>query len=385
MSIESRSNQYGTVFEHWQIQEAIWQRTDGKTAVFLLKRNDSFRDTSAMKVISLIEERGRYDDLPAYRKKEYNDALKECMAKATPEVEMMCALRGHTNVVDYMDHKFHNWSDSSGFGCDLLIRMELLEDLRSIIRKGKIFSEKEILRIGRDIATALVLCHSHGIHHRDIKPENIMVNKEGNYKLGDFGISRLLDASPMAMASTGRGTPEYAAPEQFNGHHDTRSDIYSLGLVLYELRNRNKLPFATSSYVRQEDVQKRQMGIPLPKPEGISEEFWRVLQKACAYKAADRYRTAQEFLEALCHLDGISTPAPTIMPQPSILPDKITSNHDNYATQPALADNDQSDEYNSLFTDDDFRSLFTNNRSDPITTPNREQFRRKKMHEDIRL
>ena len=255
MSIESRSNQYGTVFEHWQILEAIWQRTDGKTAVFLLKRNDSFRDTSAMKVISLIEERGRYDDLPAYRKKEYNDALKECMAKATPEVEMMCALRGHTNVVDYMDHKFHNWSDSSGFGCDLLIRMELLEDLRSIIRKGKIFSEKEILRIGRDIATALVLCHSHGIHHRDIKPENIMVNKEGNYKLGDFGISRLLDASPMAMASTGRGTPEYAAPEQFNGHHDTRSDIYSLGLVLYELRNRNKLPFATSSYVRQEDVQ----------------------------------------------------------------------------------------------------------------------------------
>ena len=157
VSIESRSNQYGTVFEHWQIQELLGQGSGGKSAVFLLKRNDAFRDTSALKVISLIEESGRYDDLPAYRKKEYNDALEACKAKATPEVEMMCALRGNTNIVDYMDHKFHNWSDSSGFGCDLLIRMELLEDLRTIIRKGKIFSEKEILRIGRDIGTALVL------------------------------------------------------------------------------------------------------------------------------------------------------------------------------------------------------------------------------------
>ena len=347
MSIESRSNQYGTIFGHWQIQEALWQRTDGKTAVFLLKRNDSFSDPCALKVISLIEERGRYDDLPAYRKKEYNDALKECMTKATPEVKMMCALRGNTNVVDYMDHEFHNWSDSSGFGCDLLIRMELLEDLRTIIRKGKLFSEKEVLRIGRDIGTALVLCHSNGIHHRDIKPENILVNKKGNYKLGDFGISRLLDASPMAMASTGRGTPEYAAPEQFNGRHDTRSDIYSLGLVLYELLNRNKLPFATSSYARQEDVQKRQIGTPLPKPDGISAGFWRVIQKACAYKAEDRYLTAQELLEELCRLDSTKVPDP---PQPVIaiqLPTP-TSTQGDYGTQPALPRSERVGGYGTL-------------------------------------
>ena len=344
VSIESRSNQYGTVFDHWQIQELIGPGSGGKTAVFLLKRNDAFQDFSAMKVVNLIEERGRYEDLPAYRKKEYDDALKECKAKAIPEVQMMLDLRGNTNVVDYLDHKFHSWSDSSGFGCDLLIRMELLEDLRKVIRSGRTFTESEILKVGRDIATALFLCHSNGIVHRDIKPENIFVNKKGDFKLGDFGISRILGTSPNVMASTGVGTPEYAAPEQFFGHHDKRVDIYSLGLVLYELCNRNRLPFATSSYVRPEDVERRRMGTPLPKPEGINAGLWSVIQKACAHKVADRYGTAQEFLEALCRLDGTKAskpPKPVIISQHSNLTGKATSKQDNYSTLPALADFDR--------------------------------------------
>ena len=339
VSIESRSNQYGTVFEHWQIQELLGQGSGGKTAVFLLNRNDSFRESCALKVINLIEERGRYDDLPEYRKKEYLAALDDCKAKATPEVQMMLDLRGNSNVVDYLDHKFHNWSDSSGFGCDLLIRMELLEDLRTIIRKGKVFTEHEVLKIGRDIGAALVLCHSNGILHRDIKPENILVNKKGNYKLGDFGVSRLLGASPMAMATTGIGTPEYAAPEQFTGRHDKRVDIYSLGLVLYELSNRNRLPFATSSYARQEDIQKRQIGTPLPKPAGISAGLWKVLQKACAHKASDRYSTAQEFLEDLCRLDGTKSPEPpqsVIVAQQTNQTVKATVTGVDYGTQSAL-------------------------------------------------
>lgn len=351
MSIESRSNQYGTVFEHWQIQELLGQGSGGKTAVFLLNRNDSFRASCALKVINLIEERGRYDDLPDYRKKEYKAALEDCKEKAIPEVQMMHDLCGHTNVVDYLDHKFHNWSDSSGFGCDLLIRMELLTDLRSIIRKGKIFDEEEVLKVGRDICTALVLCHDNGILHRDIKPENIFVNQKGNYKLGDFGVSRLLGGSPSSMATTGIGTPEYAAPEQFTGRHDKRVDIYSLGLVLYELCNQNKLPFAASSYVRQEDIQKRQLGTPFPKPDGISTGLWTVLQKACAYKAADRYATAQELLEALCQLDG------TVLPKVTHASSKQQKNyqtvnaavsHTDYGTQPALSSSNNPGRYSTM-------------------------------------
>ena len=362
VSIESRSNQYGTVFDHWQIQELIGPGSGGKTAVFLLKRNDAFQDFSAMKVVNLIEERGRYEDLPAYRKKEYDDALKECKAKAIPEVQMMLDLRGNTNVVDYLDHKFHSWSDSSGFGCDLLIRMELLEDLRKVIRSGRTFTESEILKVGRDIATALVLCHSNGIVHRDIKPENIFVNKKGNFKLGDFGISRILGTSPNVMASTGVGTPEYAAPEQFFNHHDKRVDIYSLGLVLYELCNRNRLPFATSSYVRPEDVEQRRKGTPFPKPEGIDAGLWSVIQKACAHKVADRYSTAQEFLEALCRLDESSTlelPQPVIVPRQPNQTVKTTTTGVDYDTQPALLRNGSNIGYGTAYADKSRKSITT--------------------------
>ncbi len=306
VSIESRSNQYGTVFEHWQIKEMLGHGSGGKTAVFLLSRNDSFQEFCALKVINLIEEQGSLEDLPAYRRNEYLEALEECKQRATPEVRMMLDLRGSSNVVDYLDHKFVSWCDASGFGCDLLIRMELLTDLRSVIKKGKLFEEAEILKLGKDICSALMLCHENNILHRDIKPENIFLNKRGDYKLGDFGISRILRDSPMSKATTGIGTPEYAAPEQFNGKHDRRVDIYSLGLVLYELSNQNMLPFASSSYARQEDIMKRQSGLPFPTPAASSARLWDVVRKACAFDPADRYQTAQEFMDALCRLDGFA-------------------------------------------------------------------------------
>lgn len=312
MSIESRSCQYGKVFDHWQIGELLGSGSGGqtkeKTAVFKLSRIDSSRGKSALKVINLIEEKGHINALSAHRRNEYEQAKGECKKSAEQEVWLMNELQGNTNIVGYLDHTFVDWQDSTGFGYDMLIRMELLEDLRSKLRDEHHYSEKEILKIGRDVCTALVLCHNKGIIHRDIKPENIFINADGNYKLGDFGISRILSAAPSAMASSGVGTPEYAAPEQFMRRYDKRVDIYSLGLVLYELSNGNKLPFASTSYVRPIDVEKRNMGIPLPKLEEISTGFWKVIQKACAFNPEDRYQTAEEFLTAINKLSGISTP-----------------------------------------------------------------------------
>jgi len=77
MSIQSRSHQYGTVFENWQILELLGQGSGGKTAVFRLKRIDSNRGQSALKVVNLIEERGDYDNMPAFLKKEYEGARDE--------------------------------------------------------------------------------------------------------------------------------------------------------------------------------------------------------------------------------------------------------------------------------------------------------------------
>lgn len=333
MSIESRRHQYGTVFLHWQIQELLGNGSGGKTAVFRLKRIDSSRGQSALKVINLIEERGNFDSRPEFLKEEYEAVRKECMDKALEEVWMMDDFQGNTNIVDYLDHQFVDWTDESGFGCDMLIRMELLKDLRSELQSGKVYTQAEIVRIGCDICKALVLCHRKGILHRDIKPENIFINRNGDYKLGDFGISRIIGSTPMSMASTGIGTPEYAAPEQISGKYDKRVDIYSLGLVLYELSNRSRLPFAKSSYIRPDDVNRRMAGAPLPPPCGVNQELADIILRACAYKCEQRYQTAEEFLAALSTLSSSATP------EGLGKTNYDTANVVSYATVPALNDN----------------------------------------------
>ena len=307
MSIESRSQQYGRIAGHWQIREFLGSGSGGKSAVFRLVHTDSNSVESALKVVNLIEKRGSIESLSEARKAEYERAKQESKDFAEREVLLMNKLQGRTNVVAYSDHTFVDWADETGFGCDLLIRMELLTDLRSEIEAERRFDQAEILKIGRDICTALVLCHGKNILHRDIKPENIFHNEDGNYKLGDFGVSRILSAAPMSKASTSVCTPEYAAPEQLSGKYDTRVDIYSLGLVLYELSNGNLLPFATSSYITDVEVQKRMLGTPLPVPCNASESFADVILKACAFHPDDRYQTAEDFLAELNHLAGFGS------------------------------------------------------------------------------
>lgn len=299
MSIESRSRQYGKVFDHWQIKEFLGSGSGGKTAVFRLVRSDSNRGVSALKVVNLIEVRGDINNLSEFRRKEYETARDECSRSAEQEVWLMDDLRGNTNIVDYLDHTFVDWSDETGFGRDLLIRMELLKDLRSDLQNGRAFSEKEVLKIGSDICIALIRCHRKNILHRDIKPENIFRNKDGDYKLGDFGVSRVLDACPGAVASTGIGTYEYWPVEQMTGRYDKRVDIYSLGLVLYELCNQNRLPFAASTYVTGKEVSLRLAGTPLPEPIEASPALSEVILKACAFDPEERYQSAEELLRAL--------------------------------------------------------------------------------------
>ncbi|UCE48085.1 MAG: serine/threonine protein kinase, partial [Phycisphaerales bacterium] len=113
-------------------------------------------------------------------------------------------------------------------------------DLRHVIRKGDL-APKEALSIVPQICEALQYAHEEGIVHRDIKPENILLDKRGRVKIGDFGLAKLLDRPATAFTLTQpqqrMGTPHYMAPEQIEGAHqvDHRADIYSLGVVFYEM------------------------------------------------------------------------------------------------------------------------------------------------------
>ena len=112
-------------------------------------------------------------------------------------------------------------------------------------------------------------------------------------------MSRVLDACPGAVASTGIGTYEYWPAEQMTGSYDKRVDIYSLGLVLYELSNRNRLPFASYIYVTGKEVSLRLSGAALPAPSEAGPILAKVILKATAFRPEDRYQNAGEMMRAL--------------------------------------------------------------------------------------
>ncbi len=231
------------------------------------------------------------------------------------EVNIMHRLRGYTNIVSYEDHLIV--PKAGGIGYDVFLRMELLRPLTDVMQNE--MPRPEVLRLGRDIGTAIRVLNTLGMVHRDIKPQNIFVNETGDYKLGDYGTARALK-SDSAAAMSRKGTFNYMAPEIFLGNAaDATVDLYSLGLVLYRLVNGNRLPFlplngdlTTDQY--EGALARRMKGEPLPPPAYADEALSRIILKACAYDPKKRYRTAEAFLEALkryeSQISGGARPSP---------------------------------------------------------------------------
>jgi len=172
--------------------------------------------------------------------------------------------------------------------------------LRERLDAEKQLPLEEALRITREVATALDYAHRNKVIHRDIKPENILFN-EGNAMVADFGIGKAL-SSTATMTQTGLaiGTPAYMSPEQASGEHeiDGRSDIYSLGCVLYEMLT-GELPFTGAT--AQAIMTKRFLS-PVPHvkavrdvPEGVDA----LVTKSLARNQVDRFATAAQFADAI--------------------------------------------------------------------------------------
>ncbi len=286
---------YEPVFGVWNIRRLIGTGSYGK--VFEIQRTDSLDGsvyTGALKIISIPGS----DEQAADTLNSGMDAASasayylSCVKNLSNEIRMMAALKGHTNIVSYEDHQIYRQPNNIGW--DILIRMELLTPISQYFSQIHTVPRQETIQLGIDICRALELCAKYNIIHRDIKPANIFLSAAGDYKLGDFGVARVADTA--SGASTRIGTVNYMAPEVFHGRNYTRSvDIYSLGLVLYQLLNNNRLPLLppmpqpiTPAAREQAQVQ-RLNGAVLPPPAYADPELARIILKACAPNPADRY------------------------------------------------------------------------------------------------
>ena len=257
----------------------------------------------ALKKLTIPKDNGEIEEL--YSRSFSADSItahyKNRMEELVNEYGIMQSLNNCPNTVTCYDIRYVQHDD--GIGWDIYIRMELLFPLKKAL--GSIYSEDTVRNLGIQMCSALIACHQGNIIHRDIKPENIMVSDQDVFKLGDFGIAKI---SEKTASGTLTGSYGYMAPEVANRqHYGAGADIYSLGMVLYWMMNKRTLPFLPlppsipTGAQRQQAQERRLSGEPLPPPAHGSAELKAIVLKACAYAPEERFHSAEEMYEALCH------------------------------------------------------------------------------------
>jgi TolB-like protein/tRNA A-37 threonylcarbamoyl transferase component Bud32/Flp pilus assembly protein TadD len=177
------------------------------------------------------------------------------------------------------------------------------ESLRDLLTREKRLSTGQVLTIACEVAEALDYAHRHGVLHRDIKPDNIMLS-EGHAMVADFGVARPAEPSHSDVQITGPGlvvgTPAYMAPEQAMGDPiDARSDLYSLGIVIYEmLAGSLPMPDKTSELLEVKRLSGERQTLP-PLGGGVPAAIRKIVRKALAPIKDERYQSGAEFSRAL--------------------------------------------------------------------------------------
>ena len=289
----------------WKIVKYLGGGAYGK--VYEIERNISgMQERAALKIVSRPKDESEIeeDDKNGYDSESIVAKYTEILQDYIQEYKLMKELQGQSNIVSCDDFALEK--NPNGIGGKIYIRMELLTPLQKVT-KERLLSEEEVIKLGKDICKALILCENRNIIHRDIKPDNVMISSFGDYKLGDFGVSKVMGHT---TAGTMTGTEGYIAPEVLHMEkYGKEVDIYSLGIVMYWLLNNRRMPFIeatgklTPSKVNEASL-RRYQGEKIPAPYNGSAELKQIVLKACEYRPKDRYTSAQEMYDALDSLKG---------------------------------------------------------------------------------
>lgn len=279
--------------------------TGGFGDVYKVERNNIVGNvTRALKVITLPKENQYMEILNSMGgdSEKADNYFKQELERVVNEIRVfsMISEKDNHNIVSYYENDVQKVEK---YKYNIYILMELLTPLDKWLTMNNLTVEQAI-DIGLGVANALKICHENKIMHRDIKLNNIFVSKDGQFKLGDFGVSKRLDT--MTRANTIKGTPHYIAPEVYMGNakYNNSVDIYSLGILMYYLFNKRRFPFYPDypqEYTQEDEDRSfyKRMAYEIPKapvcaPESVSQ----VILKAFG-KSEERYSDANQFISDL--------------------------------------------------------------------------------------
>lgn len=260
--------------------------TGGTGAVFELIS----KGNSKSLVIKIVPEERKLKINEKYSRNQYSSEFRRAY-------EVMHRLKNskHVNIPKQIDRRI--WNNRNGV--DTLLIMKRMVPLDQYLHR-KTIRIRDVIWMGINICEALTDCEKQNIVHSDIKPSNILVNIKGGFVLGDFGTAYFLDQNNKSF----EGTLLYSAPELLTGvgQRTYQSDIYSLGLVMYEILNGNRLDSnidAKNLASNKELLRMRINNAAFTRPKHCPPALFDSVMKACANKTEDRYQNAEEFKSAL--------------------------------------------------------------------------------------
>ena len=335
------------IFNDWKIEDVI---SYGKFST-IYKANKSDGSVAAVKYVSLPLPKLEMDKIISLGyAKNHQEVNNYFMNNINNEVKIMKQFNGNPYIVNC----YNTHVEQSNVGVNYYVMMEYVEDLKTHYG-SKVISIDDVLKIARDVCSALTLCSSINLIHGDIKPENVFLGLDGNYKLGDFSSSFNINNSCV----NDYGSLNYMAPEKYNGKKlDYSSDIYSLGIMMYQLIN-GKLPFVSSSVDEKKAFELRMSGKELPIIKGINKNIMNIILKACSYNSSDRYKNAMDMKRDLDNIQiSVSKPVDVVFSNNKKYEDTIDVNDVEMLNKYSLSRSNKNKNVSHYFCRSRFKVIF---------------------------